>query len=238
MSTKFSAPNQTNVDIWKERLAKSLVPTMGRAQIAKRGHRNYVGGKWELLGKLQFNFLYTQGLKPEHTLYDIACGSLRAGVLLIPFLDQGNYCGIDREADLITAGVNHELTKHVYLEKKPQFVISSAFEFSKFTKRPDFAIAQSLFTHLSPQDICLCLRNLLSMAKDTTKFYATFDEEGVTPKSQARINLPNPPWSHSNLTFYYHFKDMKEFAKNSGWKIEYIGDWGHPMNQRMILFYL
>lgn len=238
MATKSQDKTHNNSDIWEHRLANGLVPKMGSEQISKRGHRDYVGGKWETLGKLQFDFLCSQGLLPEHTLYDIACGSLRAGIHFIPYLDKENYCGIDREAELISSGLNKELDPIVYTKKTPQLVVSSAFEFSKFSKQPDFAIAQSLFTHLIPQDICLCLRNLLVVAKKTTQFYATFDEEGVTPKSQIRQGLPNPPWSHSNLTFYYHIIDMEAFAKSSGWKFHYIGDWGHPLNQRMVLFYL
>jgi hypothetical protein len=43
------------------------------------GHREYVGGLWEAMGKLQFDFLISRGLKPEHVFLDIACGPLRGG---------------------------------------------------------------------------------------------------------------------------------------------------------------
>src|ERR1700678_1283527 len=43
------------------------------------GHREYVGGLWEVIGKLQFDFLISRGLKPEHVFLDIACGPLRGG---------------------------------------------------------------------------------------------------------------------------------------------------------------
>ncbi|HEY2200624.1 MAG TPA: hypothetical protein VGH56_01955, partial [Solirubrobacteraceae bacterium] len=58
------------------------------------GHRAYIGGRWEEYGQLEFDFMVERGLRPEHVMLDIACGSLRAGVRLIPYLDAGNYLGI------------------------------------------------------------------------------------------------------------------------------------------------
>jgi hypothetical protein len=39
-------------------------------------HRAYVGGLWEEIGTLQFEFLLRQGLAPSDCFLDIACGSL------------------------------------------------------------------------------------------------------------------------------------------------------------------
>ena len=58
----------------------------GESGIKMVGHREYVGGMWELIGKLQFNFIVGQGLKPENCFLDIACGPLRGGIHFIPYL--------------------------------------------------------------------------------------------------------------------------------------------------------
>jgi cyclopropane fatty-acyl-phospholipid synthase-like methyltransferase len=42
-----------------------------------------IGGLGELMGDHQLQFLVDQGLKPEHRLLDIGCGSLRLGVKAI-----------------------------------------------------------------------------------------------------------------------------------------------------------
>jgi SAM-dependent methyltransferase len=138
------------------------------------GHRRYSGGMWEEIGKLQFDFLVSRGLKPEHVFCDVACGSLRAGVHLIPYLNPGNYLGIDKEQDLIDAGDKKELTPELVAEKQPEFVVSSAFEFERFSRQPQMAIAQSLFTHLPPELIRLCFRKLLPAMARGGEFYATF----------------------------------------------------------------
>ena len=39
-----------------------------------------IGGLWDQMGQHQFDFLKKKGLKPQHKLLDIGCGSLRGGV--------------------------------------------------------------------------------------------------------------------------------------------------------------
>ena len=49
-------------------------------------HRGVVGGMWDEIGKLQFEFMVKQGLKSEHKFLDIGCGSLRGGSISSNFL--------------------------------------------------------------------------------------------------------------------------------------------------------
>ena len=64
-----------------------------RDTIFRHGHRLFVGGVddflWTRIGELQFDFLRAQGLRPNHVLFDIACGALRGGVHFINYLDAG-----------------------------------------------------------------------------------------------------------------------------------------------------
>jgi ubiquinone/menaquinone biosynthesis C-methylase UbiE len=204
----------------------SIDDNVGSELVGDMGHRQYVGGLWEVLGRLQFRFMIEQGLQPQHVFLDIACGSLRGGVRFIPYLDRGNYLGLDIQQRLIDIGIRHELGPQLNEIKKPEFVVSDAFEFGRFSKQPDFALAQSLFTHLTEADIALCLRNLRSKAKSKTKFYATFFESEQPMK--------NPEHSHSHKNFFYTQKQMTQFGEASGWFTRYIGDWKHPRRQMML----
>jgi SAM-dependent methyltransferase len=194
------------------------------------GHRAYVGGLWEALGTLQFRFMVEHGLEPEHVLIDVACGSLRGGVRFIPYLAPGNYLGIDMQQRLIEAGVDKELGKKLNALKRPEFVVSDRFEFGRFSRVPDFAIAQSLFSHLMADDIVLCLRNLRAVAKPGTKFYASFFE--------SERPLRNPERSDPREKFLYSREQMAQFGTKCGWRSRYIGDWRHPRNQKMFEYFL
>lgn len=200
----------------------------GEKGIKEVGHRKYVGGMWDEIGPLQFRFLVNQGLKPNNILLDIACGSLRAGVHFIPYLDKGNYLGIEKESKLVELGKSKELSASILKDRSPEFVISRNFEFSKFSKSADFAIAQSLFTHLPTSLINLCLSNLKDYFSPKGKFYATYfisDEKWDNPK------LP-----HDHDVFRYTKEEVLEFGTKNGWHATYIGDWNHPRGQKMVMY--
>lgn len=202
----------------------------GAEGIASMGHRQYVGGNWEAMQELQFKFLLSRGLQAQHTFWDIACGSLRAGVPLIKYLNEGNYHGIDRYQALLDLGVEKELGRAVFESKRPDLVASEEFEFEKFSSpAPDFALAQSLFTHLPDSLISLCLRNLRKFSKAETQFFASFFV----------VDTPgwNPSYSHDHGAYLYSVKQMERFAAVAGWNSDYIGQWNHPnRNQVMIRF--
>lgn len=198
----------------------------GEAGIRALGHRKYVGGNWEQMGALQFEFLCSRGLQPQHVFLDIACGSLRAGVLLIPYLDAGCYLGIEKEAELVRRGLEEELPADLREAKRPVIIVSSAFEFDRLGKRPDFGIAQSLFSHLPPTLIRLCLGNLRPVMADGGTLYATFFE---ATRPMAHDDAP-----HDHGDFRYTRGEMEQFARDAGWTPEYIGAWGHPRGQHMI----
>ncbi|QSR88133.1 hypothetical protein IT6_07010 [Methylacidiphilum caldifontis] len=208
---------------------KESVPVQGPKGISILGHRGYVGGLWEEIGRLQFDFVLNQGLKPQDVLLDIGCGALRGGVHFIRYLDKGCYLGIDREKLLIRAG-KKELGKELFKLKKPELVVSSCFEFHKFSKKPGWALAQSLFTHLTRKDIEDCLKKLRTVIIPPCLFFATFFIENEPMK--------NPEVSDSLGYFGYTLEEVQQMANNQGWHLEYIGEWNHPRNQKMVKFYL
>jgi hypothetical protein len=195
--------------------------------LRKLNHRKYIGGYWDKIGLLQYNFLVTQGLLPAHCLLDIGCGSLRGGVHFIPYLEAGNYLGLDRNEALVKCGIEQELDAAIYAEKRPSFVISDCFEFHRFSKRPQFSIAQSLFTHLTALDVSLCLKNLRNFIEVGHLFFTTF-YQGLSER--------NPKRSDSQKGFSYTIDEMENFGRMTGWKGTYIGNWGHPRHQMMMKY--
>lgn len=202
----------------------------GEAGLRVRDHREMVGGKWDEVGLLQFEFMKNQGLEPHHILCDVACGSFRAGRLFIDYLEAGNYLGIDKQEVLIREGRIKEIGEDLWEEKNPEVIIDDNFEFRRFSKHPDFAIANSLFSHLSVSDIKRCLRNLADHATPGCKFFATYIMSD-TPL----IHLHG---SHSSRSFRYTPDKMLAMGRAAGWHAEYIGDWNHPRKQVMVLYTL
>jgi SAM-dependent methyltransferase len=200
------------------------------ATIHRRGYRNFVGGAkvWEKIARLQFDFMRESGLKSGDKFVDVGCGALRGGRYFIEYLGPGDYYGIDKHIELIIYGTVRELSIPKFRQKRPHFAISDSFEFERLGSGFNFGLAQSLFTHLSPEDVNLCLNKLYPTAAEGCKFYATFFEADGAVK--------NPEASHSAKGFWYTRAEMEKFGADTGWQPFYIGNWGHPRGQRMMLY--
>lgn len=200
----------------------------GQRGVQLRGHREYVGGHWDEIGQLQFDFLVSHGLLPQHVLLDIACGALRLGVKVIPYLEPGHYLGIEKERSLIRAGLEQELSAQLRQQRRPRLLCDGRFRFGRFRQPVDVAIAQSLFTHLPPDRIALCLARLRPWLKPGGVFYATFHEV-----AEERLN---PSLPHDHGYFAYTRRQMEQFGRQQGYAPDYLGDWQHPRGQVMIAY--
>lgn len=201
---------------------------LGPQGIEKVGHREYVGGMWEEIGQLQFDFLCSRGLTPNHYLLDIACGSLRAGVHFIRHLEPGHYLGVEKEQLLLDAAIEKELDPELYEAKQPQLLCSDCFAFDKFGVGPNFALAQSLFTHLPDRMMHLCFANLRKVIAPDGMFFATFHEADRAVDSIDE----NQDYGY----FLYTREQMAEYGKRHGFTSQYIGEWGHPREQKMMQY--
>ena len=63
--------------------------------VAEGRHRDVIGGPWNEIGSLQFEFLKRHGLLPPRHLIDVGCGSLWGGVHFAAYVQPGHYWGID-----------------------------------------------------------------------------------------------------------------------------------------------
>jgi len=204
-------------------------------------HRKTVGGMWDQIGKLQFDFLVTNGMLPNHYLLDVGCGSLRGGVHAIGYLKKAHYFGIDKNQDLINAGWNIELPKYGLLEKSPNLVLLNDFGFESLDQKFEYAMAQSVFTHLPKHEIVKCLTHLDRVLEKGGLFFATFFE---SPSDKANVEpIPHPTRDGAEIIsyfnkdpFHYGFQTFEEICENLDLDVTYIGDWNHPRDQKMMLF--
>lgn len=204
------------------------------AAIRKGRHRRRVGGQWDELGELQLEFMVAQGLRPEHRLLDVGCGALRAGIRFVDFLQPGRYYGIDINQSLLDAGFERELSDNLRSKLPPDHLRATDRFECDFGVQFDFAIAQSLFTHISLNQIRLCLFRLATVMPPGGRFLASYFEAPQShpldkPRAGGRL------WSERNAFFYYR-EDLGFAAQRAPWELRYIGAWGHPRHQHMMEF--
>ena len=94
-------------------------------------------------------------------------------------------------------------------------IINDKFDFSGLEDKIDFAIAKSLFTHLTKDKIKQCLDNLKKVFREDSVFYTSIFI------GDSKNNLKE---SHDNKKFQYSIDEIKELAE--GWCVESLGKRG------------
>jgi ubiquinone/menaquinone biosynthesis C-methylase UbiE len=205
-------------------------------QINAGTHRDMVGGMWEEIGRLQFEFLRARGLKPNHRLLDIGCGSLRGGIHAIRYLEAGNYYGLDINPSLIVAG-RHEIKLADLTQKNPHLAVSDRFELGLFREKFDYLLALSVFTHLFANHIIRCLAEVREVLAPEGRFFATFF---LAPHSVHLAPVVHQPGGvkteYDRDPFHYSPDEIRAMAKLANLSAEIIGDWNHPRAQQMVMF--
>lgn len=146
------------------------------ARVAEGDAQRAIGGSWEEMGKIQFDFLVKKGLKPQHTMLDIGCGTLRGGRHFIKYLNPGNYTGFDMAEKAIEYG-KQLVEKEGLSDKRPTLFVNKEKNLKLDElkgKTFDFIFAQSVLTHLPPEPVEELFAHLGgAMGKDSV-FYFTY----------------------------------------------------------------
>jgi SAM-dependent methyltransferase len=220
-----------------KRPLKRALPRRYWRYVDPNWHRKSIGLPWEALGKLQFDFVVDRGLEPQHHFLDVGCGPLRGGLHFIRYLEAGHYYGVDRRADLLQAGGEVELPRHGLVEKRPTLVEMEDFGFQRLGQTFDYALAQSVFTHLPINNIIRCLMNMEQVLVPGGKFFATIylNERGkrnLDPIQQR----PDIVTNFDRNFFHYDFATFEWICEGTSLTPEYLGEWSNPRNQKMLVF--
>jgi SAM-dependent methyltransferase len=206
-------------------------------EVAKGTYRAFQGGMWDTAGRLNLDFLKAAGLRPEHKFLDVGCGEFHSSKELIDYLNPGNYYGIDENASLLRAGyeveLNDEQRSRLPLEN---LRVTDRYD-ADFGVHFDFALASALFTHLSLNDIRLCLYRISKVMKAGGKFYASYNEQWASQLLDTIVRRHNQlPYQTERNAYWYYREDLVWAARFSPWSYRHIGDWGHRSEQRLAEF--
>jgi SAM-dependent methyltransferase len=131
------------------------------------------------------------GLKPYHRCVDYGCGSLRIGQHLIPFLNRGNYIGLDVTATFFPGGLGL-LGEELVREKRPNLLVirpETIFELEQ--EPPDFLLSNAVLHHVHPSELDDYLDNILQLTGTNTQAFVTFKEW------TREIQVAEKSWAHS-----------------------------------------
>src|ERR1051325_352412 len=184
-------------------------------------YRAYIGPPedYDLVAAMTFNLLTTLGLRQHHKLLDIGCGSLRNGRLLIPYLNAGNYAGIEPNQWLVEEGIKREIGADLIRIKNPKLYFAESADVLKGNEiKFDFAVAQSIFSHCGMDLINRWLTGLSPFLSSEGALVATFLID--------REDFQGSGWVYPDCV-KFKIETMNKAASSAGFKFEIL-DWRHP----------
>lgn len=183
-------------------------------------YRAYVGppNHYDLVSAMVFNLLTCIGLRQHHRVLDIGCGSLRVGRLLIPYLNQEHYFGVEPNRWLVEDGIANEIGADLVRIKRPTFSFHASMEEFKSPLNLDYVIAQSIFSHCGKDLIEQWLSQVSFHLKDCGALVATFLIDSKDFEGRG--------WIYPECVNYKP-ETMAELAAKSGLDFRIL-DWAHP----------
>jgi SAM-dependent methyltransferase len=192
-------------------------------------YRAFVGppADYDLVAAMSFSLLTALGLRQQHRILDVGCGSLRVGRLLIPYLNRGGYVGIEPNGWLIEEGVQREIGADLVRIKAPYFhVADSTAGLPPEAAGPfDFALAQSVFSHTGRDLLERWVKEIAALLGPAGALAATY--------------LPAPEDARETGWVYpacvrYRPETLSALARSCGLTLVEL-DWRHPRQKWLLL---
>jgi SAM-dependent methyltransferase len=188
--------------------------------IGNKHYRAYIGppDEYDLVSAMSFNLLTSCGLRQNHKLLDIGCGSLRLGRLLIPYLNAANYVGLDPNRWLIDDGIQYEIGASLVELRQPTFIYDDGLETLAADTKFDYVVAQSIFSHTAPDLLERWIEDVSHCLADNGVFFATFLE--------GEVESDGVGWIYPECV-QYRLDTLAGLAKKYGLEFDVL-NWYHP----------
>lgn len=187
---------------------------------------------WEDMAKWTRSVLESLGGISNKNILDVGCGAIRCAAQFLSELDNGHYVGVDPFEDYITLGTL--IGARLKASDKITLICSDSFEFPA-DRKYDFAIAQSVFTHLPEPKIKECLQKVKEVMKTGGKFLFTYC---TTSPSASRHRYYGFLYAQRMPVILSHLKDetlFREFASDNNFTFSEFTEIPHPTGQKVCI---
>ena len=168
-------------------------------------YKRHVGpvSVWDKVRARMTPFLVKNGLRPDHTLLDVGCGTMRNALPLIEYLDRGNYFGIDSDGEAIEAGIENEIPKTLGIDKAPRFREDDTFDIRYFGIHFDWVFANAVFIHCGHDQLAVFLWEISRMVFENKMTCTLMLDVRIGPKAYQRGVSRNYAGhaSHQNVSY-------------------------------------
>lgn len=121
--------------------------------------------------RFQFEFLTSRGLRAEHRMLDIGCGTLRGGIPFIEYLESGHYIGVEARAEALDEG-RGELAEAGLEHKQPLLINASDPAQVRLDAPVDVAWGFSVLFHMPDEVVNAYMDSVAGGLAGAGSFYA------------------------------------------------------------------
>jgi SAM-dependent methyltransferase len=115
-------------------------------------------------------FMMSVGLRRNHKFLDFGCGCLRGTALLVDYLQEGNFYGVDISAPILSQSFKR--LDVLGVKTKPNlFHIKNYDLFGMLKTKFDFILSVSILTHILPADLGILFSSIREVLSDDGKYY-------------------------------------------------------------------
>lgn len=158
-----------------KRRSKSLIQTATKVLTQTKEERRHalVGppSLWKMKRQFQIQFLTEMGLKPQHELFEIGCGTLRGGLPLIQYLENGHYFGMDVREEVLNEG-RKELKETGLEGKNSTLLLCPDISELTINQKFDYIWSYSVLFHMNDEILNDALAFVSRHLSDEGVFYA------------------------------------------------------------------
>lgn len=191
--------------------------------------RAYVGPakEYDFMGATQFRLLTSLGLREEHYMLDIGCGSLRAGKYLLQYLMPGRYVGLEPNSWLWQDALQQEIGEDTLRIKRPLFLDNDDFSLTGDTTPPkDFVVAQSIYTHTGHDLFTRSVKVVADNLAPGGQFLFNATIPGDLNYSGSEPGREKPGWNYPECVSF-DADTVTEICQQAGLFVQRL-DWFHP----------
>jgi cyclopropane fatty-acyl-phospholipid synthase-like methyltransferase len=156
------------------KLARAVLWRLRRIIATEEERRHSLVGSmslWKMKRDFQIEYLKGAGLKPDHYLLDLGCGTLRGGIPIIKYLQKGHYVGIESRKHILDEA-KKELLRYDLKDKEPLLILSDDIATITLNMQFDFIFAFSVLFHMEDKILNDCLDFVQRHLKNSGVFYA------------------------------------------------------------------
>lgn len=220
-----------------ERCSGRGTPRAGDALADGSGgwHRQVAGGRWAEAARWTHDFLRREGLRPDHYLLEVGCGSLGAAAHLLPFMEQSRYWGFEMHRELFEAGVQLELPKAGVCADRGHFIVNGDFDLSAAPHRFDYAIAQGLLPRINLNRATRCIAAVLAHLAPGGRFYLTWFDAPAETSLQPVRRAPDLVTYPDSEPYHYSYGLLERVCEALGARTERLPERSHPRGESVMV---